>query len=90
MIDFAFRGVFTEREIETSVSRAGIKSLLYLCTKYAQFTFNNKTSLQTDGVPMSSLLGPVLAGILTVESERMLVITTYAITAYETMEMLCR
>ena len=47
-----------------------MRELLYLCTKNAHFTLNNKTYLQVDGVAMGSLLGPVLANIFMVEIER--------------------
>ena len=38
-----------------------MKELLYLCTKNAHLTLNNKTYVQVDGVAMGSPLGPVLA-----------------------------
>lgn len=40
-----------------------LKSLLLLCTKNVQFSFNEKLFRQTDGVAMGSPLGPILANI---------------------------
>ena len=52
-----------------------MRELLYLCTKNAHFTLNNKTYLQVDGVAMGSPLGPVLANMFMVELEQNMVPT---------------
>ena len=40
-----------------------LKELLYLCTKYLHFTFNDEIYTKTDGVAMGSPLGPLLTNI---------------------------
>ena len=52
-----------------------MRELLYLCTKNAHFTFNNKTYFQVDAVAMGSPLGPVLPNIFMVELERNIIPT---------------
>ena len=47
-----------------------MKELLLLCTKKVHFTFNGKIYIQVDGVAMGSPLGPVLADIFMIESEK--------------------
>ena len=49
--------------------------LILLCTKGVHFTFYGKTYVQTNGVAMCSLLGPVLLGIFMVELENNLIHT---------------
>ena len=53
--------------------------MLLLCTKKVHLTFNGKTYIQTDGVAIGSLLGPVLADIFIIELEKSLVpeLTSY-------------
>ena len=50
-----------------------MREILLLCTKNVYFTSGDLVYLQTDGVPMGSPLGLVLAGILMVDLERSLV-----------------
>ena len=52
-----------------------MRELLYLCTKNAHFTLNNKMYFQVDGVAMGSPLGPVLGNIFMVELERNIIPT---------------
>ena len=52
-----------------------MRELLYLYTKNAHFTINNKKYLQVDGVAMGSPPGPVLANIFMVELERNIIPT---------------
>ena len=47
-----------------------MKELLLLCTKKVHFTFNGKIYIQVDGVTIGSPLGPVLADIFMIESEK--------------------
>ena len=49
--------------------------LLYLYTKNAHFTVENKTYLQVDGAAMGSPLGPFLANIFMVELGRNIIPT---------------
>ena len=48
-----------------------------LCTKNVHFTYNRKIFVQTDGVAMASLLGPVLADIFMTELEKILLLDIY-------------
>ena len=47
--------------------------LLYICTKNAHFTLNNKTYFQVDVVVMGSPPGPVLVNIFIVELEQYII-----------------
>ena len=49
-----------------------MKEMLTLCTKNVHFTYNRKIFVQTDGVAIGSLLGPVLADIFMTELEKTL------------------
>ena len=55
--------IYDKNEINTNVPKKEMKELLYLCTKNAHFTLNNKTYVQIDGVAIGFPLGPVLAKI---------------------------
>ena len=50
-----------------------MKDLIISCTKNVHFTFDNDIYKQTDGVSMSSPLGPVVAGVIMVELENTMV-----------------
>ena len=62
-----------DHEIETSIPKKDMESLLYLCTKNVHFSFNDELYQQTDGVAMGSPLGPAIAGIFMVEFENTVV-----------------
>ena len=62
--------IYDKKEINTDIPKKEMRELLYLCTKNAHFTLNNKTYFQVDGVAMGSPLGPVLANIFMVKLER--------------------
>ena len=68
-IDIIIKRIYDKKEINTDIPKKEMRELLYLCTKNAHFTLNNKTYLQVDGVAMGSPLGPVLANIFMVELE---------------------
>ena len=59
----------------TNIPKQEMKELLYLCSKNAHFTLNNKTYVHDDGIPMGSPLGPVLANIFMVELEQNIIST---------------
>ena len=74
-IDIIIKRIYDKKEINTDIPKEEMRELLYLCTKNAHFTLNNKTHLQVDGVAMGSPLGPVLANIFMVELERNIIPT---------------
>ena len=71
-IDIILKRIYEKNEIVTSVSKNEMKEMLILCTKKDHFTFESRTYVQTDGVAMSSPLGPVLADIFMIELENSL------------------
>ena len=48
-IDVILRFIYTEREIETNITKKELEYLLILCTKNAHFSFNGQLYLQKDG-----------------------------------------
>ena len=48
-IDVILRFIYTQREIETNITKKELEYLLILCTKYAHFSFNEQLYLQKDG-----------------------------------------
>ena len=56
-------------EIETSILKKDMESLLYLRTKNVIFSFNDEIYQQTDWVGMGSPFELVIAGIFMVELE---------------------
>ena len=69
-IDVILKRFYDQNEVNTNISKQQMKDLLLLCTKNVHFSYNSDIYTQTDGVAMGSPLGPVLAGIFMVESER--------------------
>ena len=69
-IDIILKCIYKNKEINASISKKDMKNMLILCTKSDNFSMNDDIYLQIDGVVMGSPLGPVLAGIFTVELER--------------------
>ena len=69
-INIILKRIYDQRELETKISRKEMKDLLLLCTKNVHFFYDNKLYSQKDGVAMRSPLGPVIAGIFTVDLER--------------------
>ena len=76
-IDIIIKSIYDKKEINTDIPKKEMRELLYLCTKNAHFTLNNKTYLQVDGVAMGSPLGPVLANIFMAELERNIIPTLF-------------
>ena len=74
-IDIIIKRICYNKETNTDVPKKEMRELLYLCTKNAHFTLNNKTYLQVDGVAMGSPLDPVLANIFMVELKRNIITT---------------
>ena len=73
-INVRLKQIYRVKEIEARISRKDMKNLLLLCTKNVHFTFGNNIYQQIDGVTMGFPLGPVLAGILMVDLERILIL----------------
>ena len=69
-IEVILRFIYTEREIETNITKKELEYLVILCTKNAHFPFNEQLYLQKDGVAVASSLEPVIAGTFMVELER--------------------
>ena len=79
IINIILKSFYDQAELQTFLTRSELEEMLLLCTKKVRFTFNGKTYIQTDGVAMSSPLGPVLAGIFMIELEKSLLpeLTSY-------------
>ena len=72
-IDIVLLRVFSDKLIDTTLSKCTLKKLLFdSCTKTA-FSFDNILYEQIDGVSMGSCLAPVLANIILTESEKVIV-----------------
>ena len=75
-IQVVLRRIYTQREIETNITKKEIKELLIFVRKMYIFRLmDNQLYLQEDGIAMGSTLGPVIAGIFMVELERNLLPT---------------
>ena len=75
LIYFILRRIYTEREIETNITKKELKDLLILCTRNVHFCFNEQLYSQKDGIAMGSPLGSVIAGIFMGKLERNLLPT---------------
>ena len=73
-IDIIIKRIY-DKEINTDIPKKEMRELLYLYTKNAHFTINNKKYLQVDGVAMGSPPGPVLANIFMVELKQSIIPT---------------
>ena len=71
-IDVAIKRIYNQSLVHTDIPLEDMRKLLLLCTKNVPFTFNGIVYSQTDGVAMSSPLGPVQAGICMTELEQTL------------------
>ena len=69
-IDIVLKGIYDNKEINTTINKREMKELIKLCTKDVHFNFSGITYVQKDGVALGSPLAPVLAGIFMVELER--------------------
>ena len=72
-VNISLKRVYSEKLINTSLSKCSLKKLtLDTCQKMV-LSFNNKLYEQVDGVSMGGSLGPVLANILMTECEKVIV-----------------
>ena len=72
-VNISLKRVYSEKLINTSLSKCSLKKLtLDTCQKMA-LSFNNKLYEQVYGVSMGGSLGPVLANILMTECEKVIV-----------------
>ena len=62
--------IYKEKIIVVPLARLELESLLRLCTKEVEFSFNDELYLQVDGVAMGSPLGPLFANIFMCELEK--------------------
>ena len=69
-IDKKIKRFYDQKDINTDIPKKEMRELLYICTKNAHFTVNNKTYFQVDVVVMGSSPGPVLVNIFIVELEQ--------------------
>ena len=69
-IEIILKRAYKKKEITTTIPKREMKELLYLCRKHVHFSFNNEIHMLSDGIAMSSSLGPVLTNIFMVELER--------------------
>ena len=69
-LDVILKRVYTEKKIQTKLTKRTLKKLvLDTCTKTA-FLANGKILEQVDGVSMGASMGPVLANIIMTELEK--------------------
>ena len=69
--------IYDRKELAKNIEHKDMTVLILSCRKNVLFTFNNDIDKQTDGVAMGSGLGPLLAGIITVELENSSIICSY-------------
>ena len=72
-IDKKIKRFYDQKDINTDIPKKEMRELLYICTKNAHFTLNNKTYFQVDVVVMGSPPGPVLVNIFIVELEQYII-----------------
>ena len=68
-VDIILTKVYDEKKIDAKIPKSILKELLYLCTKYVHFKFNDEIYIQCDGVAIGSALGPLLANIFMISLE---------------------
>ena len=73
-IDIIIRRIYEYREIDTRITKNGMREFILLCTKGVHFAFNGEKCTQKDGVAMGSPLAPILTGIFMVEVEKKLIL----------------
>ena len=71
-IDIILKGIYEQKEINTSLTKQELKELILLSTKGVPFTLCGESYIQIDEVAMGSPVGSVLFGIFTVELENTL------------------
>ena len=72
-VNIIFKRIYSDNQIQTSLSKRTLKKLILdSCTK-TTFSFNNQLYEQADGVSMGWSLGSVMANIIPTEFENKLV-----------------
>ena len=69
-INIILKRIYDDNQLRISILRNETKELLLLDTKKVYFTFNGKIYMHFDGAAMGSPLGPDLADIFMIESEK--------------------
>ena len=72
-IGLVLERIYNKGELVTNITRSEMKEMLLLCMKNVHSSYGRDIYIQKDGVPLGSLLGPVLAGIYEVNLERLLI-----------------
>ena len=72
-VDPTLKRTYSDKEIETKISRKDMKKFLSPCTRNVNFNFGNNIYQQKDGAAMEFPIGAVLAGISMVDLERTLI-----------------
>ena len=72
-VDIVLDRIFSDKLINTTLSKRTLKKLILNCCSKTTFSFDNQLYEQTDGVSMGSSLGQVLANIILTELEKTVV-----------------
>ena len=72
-IDIIIRRIYEFKEIDTRITKNGMRELILLCTKNVHFTFNDETFTLVDSIAIGSPLTPILANLFIAELERNLI-----------------
>ena len=71
-VNIILKRVYTEKLINTSLSKGSLKKLILDTCQKTTLSFNNKLYEQIDGESMGGSLGPVLANIIMTECEKVI------------------
>ena len=72
-INIILHRIYKENLVRTNLRKSTLKKLIKDSRTKTTFSFDGKIYKQTDGVPMGSSLGPVLANVIMTEFERLVV-----------------
>ena len=67
-IEIALELIYDQKEMNTDIPKAIMKEMLLLYTRNVFFIFEDEIYQQTDGVAMGSPVGPILAGMVELET----------------------